>query len=262
MRTNARDARHKAERPLEGKSMNGPENDRAMRRTRRRNGLIAVALTLLAAVGGEAWATQYAQDRIADSVRRGIGLDSAPQVHVNGFPVSLQLARKKITEADIDAAQVPATMNGRVLTIQNLAVHLRGVRQEQGGQERADEAEATATIAYDDLSAFYGVAVDRGDGDGDGDDQVVVTARVPLLGQVSASARVGVAGPRAIGIDDVRLSENVPPAARALLESSLERRVPLDNLPEGLALRSVAVTDHGIVALMSGSDVALRPRTA
>ncbi|WP_369019773.1 DUF2993 domain-containing protein [Streptomyces californicus] len=238
--------------------MNGPENGRAMRRTRRRNGWIAIALALFATAGGEVWATQYAQDRIADSVRRGIGLDSAPQVHVNGFPVSLQLARKKITEADIDAVQVPATVNGRVLIIQDLAVQLHGVHQEQGGRERADEAEATATIAYDDLSAFYGVAVDRGKGD----DQVVATARVPLLGKVSASARVGVAGPRAIGVDDVRLSENVPPAARTLLESALERQAPLDNLPEGLAIRSVAVTDHGIVALMSGSDVDLRPRTA
>ncbi len=156
MKTNAGDARHKAERSLEGKSMNGPENGRAMRRTRRRNGWMAIALALFATAGGEVWATQYAQDRIADSVRRGIGLDSAPQVHVNGFPVSLQLARKKITEADIDAVQVPATVNGRVLIIQDLAVQLHGVHQEQGGRERADEAEATATIAYDDLSAFYG----------------------------------------------------------------------------------------------------------
>ncbi|MFE3718906.1 LmeA family phospholipid-binding protein [Streptomyces cyaneofuscatus] len=259
MKTNATEARHRAERSLEGKSMNGPENSRAMRRRRRRNGLVAVALALLvAAGGGEVWATQYAQDRIADSVRRGMGLDSDPQVHVSGLPVSLQLARKKITEADIDAARVPATVNGRVLIIQDLAVHLRGVQQEQSGRERADEAEVTATIAYDDLSAFYGVAVDRGHGD----DRLKVTTRVPLLGQVSASARVGIAGPRAIGVDDVRLSENVPPAARTLLESSLERTAPLDNLPEGLAIRSVTVTDNGIVALLSGSDVDLQPRTA
>ncbi|MFF2778890.1 DUF2993 domain-containing protein [Streptomyces sp. NPDC058052] len=254
MKTNAIDARRTVKRSLEGKSMNGPENGRATRRTRRRNGLIAVTLALLAAAGGgEIWATQYAQDRIAASVQRGIGLASAPRVHVNGFPVSLQLARKKIAEAEIDAAQVPATMNDRVLTIQELAIHLRGVHQEQGGQERADEAEVTATIAYDDLSAFYGVAVDRGNGE----DQVVATARVPLLGQVSASARVGVAGPRAIGVAAVRLSENVPPTARTLLKSALERQAPLDNLPEGLALRSVAVTDHGIVALMAGNDVDL-----
>ncbi|MFE3431473.1 DUF2993 domain-containing protein [Streptomyces sp. NPDC059171] len=238
--------------------MNGPENSRAMRRRRRRNGLIAIALALLAAGGGEVWATQHVQDRIAESVRRGMGLDSVPLVHVNGFPVSMQLARKNITEADIDAAQVPATVNGRVLIIQDLAVQLHGVHQEQGGRERADDAEVTATIAYGDLSAFYGVAVDRGHGD----DQLEVTTRVPLLGQISASTRIGIAGPRTIGVDDVRLSENVPPAARTLLESSLERTMPLDNLPEGLAIRSVTVTDHGIVAHMSGNDVDLQPRTA
>ncbi|MFB7239305.1 DUF2993 domain-containing protein [Streptomyces sp. NPDC056269] len=238
--------------------MNGPENGRARRRRRRRNVVIAAALALLTAAGSEVLATQYAQDRIADSVRRDIGLDSAPQVHVNGFPVSLQLARKVITEADIDAAQVPATLNGRVLTIQDLAIHLRGVRQEQGGREQADEAEVTATITYDDLSAFYGVDINRGNGDG----QVVATTQVPLLGQVSASAHVGVAGSRAIGVDDVRLSQNVPPAARTLLEKSLERQAPLDNLPEGLALQSVGVTNQGIVALMTGHDVRLQPRTA
>ncbi|MER7594731.1 DUF2993 domain-containing protein [Streptomyces hydrogenans] len=238
--------------------MNGQGNGRARWRRRRRNGSIAVALALLATGGGEALATQYAQHRIAASVQRSIGLDSAPQVRVKGFPVSLQLARRVITEADITAARVPAALNGRVLTIQDLAVRLHGVRQEQGGRERADEAEVTATLAYDDLSAFYGIDIDRSDGD----DQVVATTRVPLLGQVSASAHVGVAGARAIGLDDVRLSENVPPAARALLEKALERQAPLDSLPEGLALRSVAATDHGIVALMSGHDVELRPRVA
>ncbi|MFF0201217.1 hypothetical protein [Streptomyces sp. NPDC005017] len=86
---------------------------------------------------------------------------------------------------------------------------------------------------------------------------MVATTQVPLLGQLSASAHVGVAGPRAIGVNDVRLSDNVPPAARTLLEKALERQAPLDNLPEGLALQSVAVTDHGIVALMTG-----RPRPA
>ncbi|MFC9795647.1 DUF2993 domain-containing protein [Streptomyces sp. NPDC057695] len=240
--------------------MNAQEDGRGrtMRRTRRRNGLIAVALALLATVGGEVWATQYAQDRIADAVRRDIGLDSAPQVRVSGFPVSVQLARKVITGADIDAAQVPAALNGRVLTIQDLAIRLHGIRQEQGGQERADEAEVTATITYEDLSAFYGVGIGRGDGT----DRVAATAEVPLLGQVSASARVGVAGPRAIGVDDVRLSANLPPAARPLLEGALERQAPLDNLPEGLALRSVAVTDQGVVAVMTGRDVELQPRTA
>ncbi|MYS33719.1 LmeA family phospholipid-binding protein [Streptomyces sp. SID4920] len=220
--------------------------------------MIAAALALLAATGSEVLATQYAQDRIADSVRRDIGLDSAPQVHVNGFPVSLQLARKVINEADIDATQVPATLNGRVLTIQDLAIHLHGIRQEQSGREQADEAEVTATMAYEDLSTFYGVDINRGNGD----DQVVATTHVPLLGQVSASAHVGVAGSRAIGVNDVRLSDNVPPAARTLLEKALERQAPLDNLPEGLALQSVAVTDQGIVALMTGHDVRLRPRTA
>ncbi|MFB7381520.1 DUF2993 domain-containing protein [Kitasatospora purpeofusca] len=217
-----------------------------------------MAVTLLAAAGGEVSATQYTQDRIADSVRRGIGLASAPEVHVHGFPVSLQLARGVITGADIDAAHVPVDLNGRVLNVQDLALHLQRVHREQSGGERADRAEVTATITFDDLSAFYGVALGRGDGD----DQVLATTRLPLLGTVSASAHVGPAGPRAIGIDGVRLSENVPPAAGALLGKALEREVPLDNLPEGLALRSVAVTDHGIVALMSGHDVELRPRAA
>lgn len=238
--------------------MHRSENGRAMRRRRRRNGWVAATLALLTATGVEVSATQYAQDRIGDSVRRDIGLDSAPQVQVNGFPVSLQLARRVITEADIDAAQVPAALNGRVLTIQDLSIHLHGIRQERGGRERADEAEVTATITYQDLSAFYGVDINRGIGN----DQVVATTQVPLLGRLSASAHIGIAGPRAIAVNGVRLSENVPPAARTLLENSLERQAPLDNLPEGLALRSVAVTDQGIVALMTGHDVGLQPRTA
>ncbi|MFE6746469.1 DUF2993 domain-containing protein [Kitasatospora purpeofusca] len=215
-----------------------------------------MAVTLLAAAGGEISATQYTQDRIADSVRRGIGLESAPEVHVHGFPVSLQLARGVITGADIDAARVPVDLNGRVLTVQDLALNLHRVHREESGGARADRAEVTATITFDDLSAFYGVDLGRGDGE----DQVVATTRVPLLGKVSASAHVGPAGPRAIGIDDVRLSGNVPPTAGALLGKALEREVPLDSLPEGLALQSVAVTDDGIVALMSGHDVELRPR--
>ncbi|MFB7908723.1 DUF2993 domain-containing protein [Kitasatospora sp. NPDC056076] len=239
--------------------MHGPVDGRAPRLKRGRNRWIAVALTLLAAAGGgEVLATQYTQERIADSARRNLGLAAAPEVRVHGFPVSLQLARGVVTEADIDAAGVPADLDGRVLTVQDVAVHLRGVHRERDGGERADEAEVTATVAYDDLSAFYGVAIGRGEGD----DRVAATARLPLLGQVTGSARIGVAAPDAVGLDDVRLPENVPPAARTLLERALERRTPLDRLPEGLALQSVAVTDHGIVARMSGHGVELRPRTA
>ncbi|MFE2352102.1 LmeA family phospholipid-binding protein [Kitasatospora cineracea] len=238
--------------------MHQPVNGRAPRSRRRRYGWIAAALALLAAAGGEALATQYTQERIADSARRNLNLATAPEVRVHGFPVSLQVARGVVTEADIDAAHVPADLDGRVLTVQDVAVHLRGVHRERDGGGRADEAEVTATVAYDDLSAFYGVAISRGEGD----DRVAATARLPLLGQVTGSARIGVAAPDAVGLDDVRLPENVPPAARTLLERALERRTPLDQLPEGLALRSVAVTDHGIVARMSGHGVELRPRTA
>ncbi|MEU1405637.1 hypothetical protein ABZ471_25335 [Streptomyces sp. NPDC005728] len=50
----------------------------------------------------------------------------------------------------------------------------------------------------------------------------------------------------------------IPPAAE-LLDKALSKPIPLENIPEGLHLRSVTPTDGGIDARFTGTSVTFRP---
>ncbi|MFE2271918.1 DUF2993 domain-containing protein [Streptomyces lavendulae] len=190
----------------------------------------------------------------------GMGTAERPSVHVRGFPVLPQLAEGSLSHVDLTAHDIPADGSTRPLPVTKLSVGLDGLRAAGSADEsHARRVEATAFLAYEDVSAALGVSLSRGDEPG----RIVATASLPLAGDVTVSAAVSAAKGDRMAFTDVRTiqGELIPPL-KALLGKALEDPVPLENAPEGLRLRSVTATENGIDARVTGRSVTFRPRSS
>ncbi|MFF4587612.1 DUF2993 domain-containing protein [Streptomyces sp. NPDC001388] len=228
---------------------------------RRRGTTVAVASAAALLVGGgvavDRIAAARAESRTAEAFQEGMGTPRQPSVHVSGFPVLTQLAHGSLRHVDITAHDLPARGTDRPLPVTELTVGLDGLRTGGGAEEaRARAVEATAFLSYGDLSDALGPGVSRGDEPG----RVEATVGLPLAGDVTVSAAVSAAPGNRIAFTDVRVTRGeLFPPAKALLDKALAEPVPLRNIPEGLHLRAVTVTDEGISARFSGEAVTFRP---
>lgn len=140
-----------------------------------------------------------------------------------------------------------------------LSVGLDGLRTSGSAEEaHADRVEATAFLSYPDLSDVLGLTVSPSDRAG----RVDATVSLPLAGEVTVSAAVSAADGNRIAFKDVQVTEGelIPPV-KALLDRTLSVPVPLQNIPQGLHLRSVTTTKNGIDARFTGTSVTFRPGT-
>ncbi|MFD9793136.1 DUF2993 domain-containing protein [Streptomyces sp. NPDC059070] len=233
----------------------------AARRALRGRRKYPVILALLAAVtvGGDRAAAAWTEHRTADAFQRAQGLASAPHVRVHGFPVLTQLAGGTLDRVDIEAADIPAGRDGGRLPVTTLNVELDRLRRSADATEaHADSARATAFLSYRDLSGALGFDVAYSADSTKAAPRVAATTTLPLLGRATASARVTVAGDRAIALRDVRVAGDLPKGLRSLVTGALERELRLDGIPTGLALTSVTTDEKGLTATFAGRDVTFR----
>lgn len=231
-------------------------------RTRRR--LIVVAASVVAlltgAVAVDRIAAARAESRTAKAFQGGMGTADRPSVHVRGFPVLTQLAEGRLDHVDLTAHDIPANGTTRPLPVTRLTVGMDGLKTSGDADEaHARSVRATAHLSYADVSDALGVDVSQGDEPG----RVDATASLPLVGDVTVSAAVSAASGNRIAFTDVRAGrgELLPPL-KSLLDKALGRPIPLQNVPEGLRLRSVTTTKDGIDARFTGRSVTFRPDSA
>ncbi len=226
---------------------------------RRRRIIVAVSLTvgLVGAVAADRVAASRTESRTARAFQDGMHTPQQPSVHVSGFPVLAQLAGGSLAHVDITAHDIPAASAARPLPVTKLSVGLDGLKTSGSTDEaHAQRVEATAFLSYKDVSNALGVDVSSGDERG----RVEVTVSLPLTGDVTVSAAVSAAEGNRIAFTDTRVTQGeLPPLARALLDKALEEPIPLQNLPEGLHLRTVTSTENGITAHLAGKAVTYRP---
>ncbi|MCW8381968.1 LmeA family phospholipid-binding protein [Streptomyces justiciae] len=228
-------------------------------RTRRR--LIIAAASLVALlVGGVAVdriAAARAESRTAKAFQDGMGTADRPSVHVRGFPVLTQLADGSLDHVDLTAHDIPADGTTRPLPVTKLTVGMDGLKTSGSAEEaHANSVTATAFLSYADVSSALGVQVSQGDES----DRVNVTASLPLVGDVTVSAAVSAASGNRIAFTDVRAEQGeLLPPLKSLLDKALDEPVPLQNVPQGLHLRSVTTTGDGIDARFTGRSVTFRP---
>ncbi|AJF69177.1 hypothetical protein SVTN_37790 [Streptomyces vietnamensis] len=214
---------------------------------------------LIGAVVVDRVAAARAEGRTAQAFQDGMGTAERPSAHVGGFPVLTQLAEGRLSHVDLTAHDIPADGSARPLPVTKLTVGLDGLKTSGSADEaHARSVEATAFVSYEDVSAALGVSLSRGDEPG----RINATAGLPLVGDVTVSAALSAAKGNRIAFADVRTvkGELIPPL-KALLDKALEEPVPLENVPEGLHLRSVT-TENGIDARFTGRSVTFRPSSS
>ncbi|MFI2206822.1 DUF2993 domain-containing protein [Streptomyces sp. NPDC020192] len=226
---------------------------------KRRRFIVAASLVaaLVGAVVVDRTAAADAESRTAEAFQEGMGTSDQPSVHVSGFSVLTQLAQGSLRHVEITAHDIPARGTTRPLPVTKLTVGLDGLKTSGSAKEaHARSVQATAFLSYDDLSGVLGVRISQGDEPG----RVDATADLPLAGDVTVSAAVSATSGNRIAFSDIRVTrgELIPPA-KALLDTALSRPVPLQNIPEGLHLRSVTPTESGIDARFTGTSVTFRP---
>ncbi|AKJ09754.1 hypothetical protein ABB07_06875 [Streptomyces incarnatus] len=220
----------------------------------------SLATLLVGAVVVDRAAAANAESRTAKAFQEGMGTPDRPSVHVSGFPVLTQLAQGSLHHVDITANDIPARGATRPLPVTKLTVGLDGLKTSGSAEEaHARSVDATAFLSYDDLSSALGVQISQGDKPG----RVDATASLPLAGDVTVSAAVSTVSGNRIAFSDIRVTQGelIPPA-KALLDKALSKPIPLQNVPDGLRLRSVTPTESGVDARFTGTSVTFRPSSS
>lgn len=230
------------------------------RRRRRIIAAASLAAVLVGAVVVDRVAAARAESRTAKAFQDGMGTEQRPSVRVSGFPVLTQLAEGSLRHVDITAHDIPASGTTRPLPVTKLTVGVDGLKTSGSADEaHARSVEATAFLSYQDVSDALGPDVSQGDGPG----RVNATVSLPLVGDVTVSAAVSAGTGNRIAFTDVRVTQGelIPPA-KALLDRALAEPLPLQNIPEGLHLRSVTTSASGISARFSGKSVTFHPSSS
>jgi LmeA-like phospholipid-binding len=224
------------------------------RRRRRGRGWIALLVTLvvlavLFAVGDQV-ARAYAQNMIASRIESSSGLAQKPSVTIQGFPFLTQLAAHDLRVVDVSASNVQA---GKV-DITSIKATATGVHLNAGfSSAKVDQINGTALISFASLEnalGVQGVATISAD-PADGPNAVKLSAGI--VGTITG--KVEVTGPNQVTVQMGSLS-----GLASLLGGTAPiptQTIQIPKLPAGLVVRSVSVTDQGVVATASAQDTTL-----
>nr|WP_202559551.1 DUF2993 domain-containing protein [Streptomyces sp. SID5914] len=217
----------------------------------------ALAVLPLLAVVADRGAAELVESRIAGDFQDGMDTPNEPSVHVRGFPVLTQMSSGTLDRVDIDAHDIPADGSTRPVPVSELDVRLDGVSTSGGdGEARARKAEATALLTYQDLTDSLGLEIGKADEPG----RIKATAALPFGDELTVTVGVSAASGNRIAFEGLRVDEgDIPDFVQDLLDNAFDEPLPLENLPEGLNLRTITVTDAGISAYLTGKTVTFRP---
>jgi hypothetical protein len=218
-------------------------------------GTVVLAALIGGAWWGDRWALGRAEERFADQVRTGVdGVTGRPAVDIAGFPFLTQLAAGSLDDVTVDLAS--ASLSG--VDLQDVDLRARGVST--SAPYRADRAEVRGTLT---TAALEQLVAERTDADVDLDiDDGRLTATLQVLRADVTAELVPTAQGDAIAVDVVSVTlagavidvEDLPGAAASRLQ---DLTVPVEGLPEGLALTDVVVQDDGLRVTASGTEVVL-----
>lgn len=215
---------------------------------------VGLAVVAVGVVVGDRFAASLVEDQLAGQVESRLEVTGTPDVQVGGFPFLTQLASGTFSHvtADVDAV----VLDGVPTT--DVTVDARGVRR--GDPITVDELEASLTLpvsaVQDAVAERTGLAV-----------TVVVQgeqlqASMDVLGvPLAVTFAPRVEGGRLL-VDTTSLSLGGLSVDAASLPGGLGDRlvdleVPVDGLPDGLALTDAHVVTDGVRVTVAGTDVTL-----
>jgi hypothetical protein len=223
-------------------------------RRRRRRGWIAllVVLVVLAVlfVVGDQVAKAYAQNTVASKIQSSSGMASKPSVTIEGFPFLTQIAQHDVRVIDVSANNVAA---GK-FDISSIKAKATGVHLNSSfSGATVDQINGTALITFASLEQGLGVqgAATITADPADGPNALKLSAGA--LGSVTG--KVELTSPNEVTIQMGSLS-----GLASLLNGAIPlqtQTIQIPKLPMGLVVRSVSVTNQGVVATASAQDTTL-----
>lgn len=231
-----------------------PGAGRPPRRRRRGAGwialLVVVAVLAVLFVVGDQIARAYAQNTIASRIQSSSGMSVKPSVTIEGFPFLTQLAAHDLRTIDLSASNVQA---GK-FDITSIKAKATGVHLNSGfNSATVDQINGTALISFASLEnalGVQGVATISAD-PADGPNAVKLSAGI--IGTITG--KVEQTGPNEVTIQMGSMTGLASLLGGAAPVQTQTIQIP--KLPAGLVVRSVSVTDQGIVATASAQHTTL-----
>jgi LmeA-like phospholipid-binding len=248
-------------RPPEWQQPQGPQEPPTfvVRKRRRRGPLIAlitVLVILVLLVVSDRVANAYAENRMASQVQSSLGLSGKPDVTIHGFPFWTQLIARDFKNVTVTASNETinsASSGGGALEIASLNATLHGLHFQSYSSNSAtvDQFNATALVTFTALANIGGVpqGVTL---TADGPNQVKATLSLGPL-SASATAQVTQSGPNQIHVHVTDFG-GIPADQ---LGNFGDFTVSIPNLPAGVTIKSVSVTQQGVMVTIAGQNTTL-----
>jgi hypothetical protein len=222
------------------------------RRKRRRwpivTGIFVIVLLLLA-VAADRFACYEAENTMADKIQQN-GLPVKPHVSIEGFPFLTQLAAKDFNDVVISASNVTEGS----LTIASINATLHGMHLIDGySGARIDTLNGTALITFGALATAGDIPSDIKLGPGADSNEIKASVDVPLLGNQSVTAQVTKTSASQFDVAVV----NADGIESSILGNLANFKVNVPQLPAGMNIRSVAVTQQGVLITITGQNTTL-----
>jgi hypothetical protein len=221
--------------------------------------LIALVSLIVILVAVDRIGVVVANVALEGVLRDRLHLDQKPKVRVHGIPFLTQVIGGTYSDIEVDATGLDADK------LHNLdaKVRLRDVHVPLGDLGRwdfstipIDHVEADVTVPYDELATAAGLGnmelkADGGELDISG--PLTYAGRtVDVTGKVSPSVSGG-----SLQLDPTQATVNGAPLPSPYL-ALLNKRVPITDLPFGLKVDSIQVTDNGLAGQGTIDHVTIR----
>lgn len=231
-----------------------PATLRRRRRSGPRIALITVLAIFVLLVVGDFAARGYTENQMASQVQSSLGLSGKPKVTIGGFPFLTQLAARDFKTVNVTASDETIKSGGAgsgLLEIASLNAALHGMHIHSLNSATIDQFNATALITFAELANAGGIP--QGIHlSGNGPNQIKAT--VSILGFTdSATAQVTQSGPNQINVHVTDFG-GIPTSA---LGSLANFNITIPNLPAGVSIQSVSVTQQGVQITAVGHDTTL-----
>jgi len=207
-------------------------------------GLLALLAALF--VIADHIAKTYAENAIASKLQSSSGLSTKPSVAIEGFPFLTQVAARDIRAIDLSASDI---QTGK-LDISSVKARATGVHLNSSlNNATIDQITGTALISFDALANATGAQGLTITADPAGGPNAVKVS----VGPLTATAQITQTGSSQI---TVRM-ESLNGIAASILGSLRSYTIQVPELPAGLQVRGVSVTDQGIVVDVSAQNTSL-----
>jgi DUF2993 family protein len=238
----------------------GPAEPTFVTRRRRRKGPLIALITLIVIVVllvvSDRVANAFAENQIASQVQSSLDLSGKPHVSIQGFPFWTQLIAKDFKTVDITASNETinsASAGGGALEIASLNATVDGLHFHGFNSTTAtvDEFNASALITFTALANVGGIPQGITLTSGGGNTVTATISLGPLSG--SAQAQVTQSGPNTINVKVT----NADGISAAVLGNLADFSFSIPKLPPGVSIRSVSVTQRGVMISISGQNTTL-----